>query len=38
MSLRDRCVVTVTAVLASGVLDSSLQGHIQRAKDNGLST
>ena len=37
LSLRDRSVVTVTAVMASGVLDSSLQSHIQRAKDNGVT-
>ncbi len=37
LSPRDRSMVTVTAVLSSGVLDSSLQGHIQRAKDNGVT-
>ncbi|MFE2655123.1 carboxymuconolactone decarboxylase family protein [Brevibacterium sp. NPDC059310] len=36
LSTRDRTIVTVTALMASGVLDSSLQGHIQRAKDNGV--
>lgn len=34
---RERTIVTVTALIASGVLDSSLQGHIQRAKDNGVT-
>jgi len=37
LSTRDRTIVTVTALMASGVLDSSLEGHIQRAKDNGVT-
>jgi 4-carboxymuconolactone decarboxylase len=37
LSLRDRSIITVTALMASGVLDSSLQGHIQRAKNNGVT-
>lgn len=37
LSPRDRSMVTVTALLASGVLDSSLKHHIQRAKDNGVT-
>ncbi|MFV0432440.1 MAG: carboxymuconolactone decarboxylase family protein [Leucobacter sp.] len=37
LSTRDRTIVTVTALMASGVLDSSLQGHIQRAKDNNVT-
>ncbi|MEY8567191.1 carboxymuconolactone decarboxylase family protein [Corynebacterium sp.] len=37
LSARDRSVVTVTAVMASGVLDSSLQAHIERAKHNGVT-
>lgn len=37
LSARDRSVVTVTAVMASGVLDSALQGHIERAKANGVT-
>lgn len=37
LSLRDRSIVTVTALMASGVLDDSLRGHIQRAKDNGVT-
>jgi len=38
LSLRDRSIITVTALMASGVLDSSLQGHIQRAKNNGVTS
>ncbi|MDF1489623.1 carboxymuconolactone decarboxylase family protein [Tessaracoccus caeni] len=37
LPLRERSIVTVTALMASGVLDSSLQHHIQRAKDNGVT-
>ena len=37
LSPHDRSIVTVTAVMSSGVLDSSLQGHIRRAKDNGVT-
>jgi 4-carboxymuconolactone decarboxylase len=37
LSARDRSIVTVTALLASGVLDSSLQHHIERAKSNGVT-
>lgn len=35
LSPRDRSIVTVTALMASGVLDSSLQFHIQNAKNHG---
>ena len=34
LSARDRSVVTVTALMASGVLDSSLKFHILNAKKN----
>jgi 4-carboxymuconolactone decarboxylase len=34
---RDRSVVTVTALLASGALDGSLQHHIGLAKNNGVT-
>ncbi len=37
LSLRDRSVVTVIALMASGVLDSSLQYHIRNAKNNGVT-
>jgi 4-carboxymuconolactone decarboxylase len=37
LPLRDRSIVTVTALMASGVLDGSLQHHIERAKTNGVS-
>lgn len=34
---RDRSLITVTALVAGGVLDSSLQHHMQRAKANGVT-
>ncbi len=37
LSARERSIVTVTALMAGGVLDSSLHGHVQRAKDNGVT-
>ena len=37
LSLRDRSVVTVIALMASGVLDGSLQYHIRNAKNHGVT-
>ncbi|GAA1329574.1 carboxymuconolactone decarboxylase family protein [Brachybacterium rhamnosum] len=37
LPLRERSIVTVTALMASGVLDGSLEHHIQRAKANGVT-
>lgn len=37
LSARDRSIVTVTALMASGVLDSSLRFHIQNAKRYGVT-
>lgn len=37
LSPRIRSIVTVTALMASGVLDSSLQAHIRKARDNGVA-
>lgn len=34
---RDRSIIMVTALMASGVLDSSLQFHIREAKKNGVT-
>lgn len=36
LSLRDRSMVTVTALVASGILDNSLAFHLQTAKTNGI--
>ena len=37
LSARDRSLITVSALMSSGILDSSLKGHIKRAKDNGIT-
>lgn len=37
LSARDRSIVTVTALMASGILDSSLQHHLQNAKKHGVT-
>ena len=37
LSLHDRSIVTVSALVASGVIDSSLKFHIQSAKKNGVT-
>lgn len=37
LSPRDRSVVTVTALAAGGITDSSLAFHLQKAKENGVS-
>ncbi|MGC6173408.1 carboxymuconolactone decarboxylase family protein [Lacrimispora sp. 38-1] len=34
---RDRSIITVTALISSGILDSSLQFHIQYAKNHGVT-
>lgn len=36
LSSRDRSLITVTALLSSGILDSSLQYHIRAARQNGV--
>ena len=37
LSARDRSIVTVTALMASGILDSSLKFHLQNAKNHGVT-
>ena len=37
LSLHDRSIVTVSALVGSGILDSSLKYHIQSAKNNGVT-
>ena len=32
LSLRDRCIVTVTALMAKGITDNSIKCHIENAK------
>lgn len=37
LSPRDRSLITVSALMGSGILDSSLEHHIARAKENGVT-
>lgn len=37
LSARDRCIVTVTALMAGGILDSSLKFHLINAKKHGVT-
>lgn len=37
LSSRDRSLITVTALMAGGILDSSLLHHLQAAKANGIT-
>jgi len=37
LSPRIRSIVTVTALMSAGVLDGSLQHHIERARANGVT-
>lgn len=37
LSLRDRSVVTVVALMAQGLTDSSFQYHLMSAKSNGVT-
>lgn len=37
LSLRDRSLVTVTALMAQGLVDSSFRFHLESAKKNGIS-
>ncbi len=34
---KTRCIVTVVALMAQGITDSSLKYHLQNAKSNGVS-
>ena len=37
LSLRDRSIVTVTALIAQGLVDTSFKYHIMSAKNNGVT-
>lgn len=37
LSLRDRSLITVTALLAGGMIDSSFRYHLETAKKNGIT-
>jgi 4-carboxymuconolactone decarboxylase len=36
-SARSQCLVTVTALVSSGIIDSSLKFHLMEAKKNGIT-
>lgn len=37
LSSRDRSLITISALMAMGILDDSLKAHLQKAKENGLT-
>lgn len=37
INLKTRCIVTVVALMSSGITDSSLKYHIENAKKNGVT-
>lgn len=37
LDLKTRCLITVVALMAQGITDSSLKYHIQNAKDHGVT-
>lgn len=37
LSLRDRSMITVVALMSKGILDSSLKAHLINAKKNGIT-
>jgi len=37
ISLKQRCIITIVALMSSGITDSSLQYHLINAKNNGVS-
>ena len=37
LDLKTRCIITVTALMASGITDSSLVYHLQNAKAHGVT-
>ena len=37
IDLKTRCIVTVTALMASGITDNSLKYHLQNAKNHGVT-
>ena len=37
IDLKTRCIITVVALMSSGVSDSSLKYHLENAKNNGVT-
>lgn len=38
IDLKTRCIITVVALMSSGVTDSSLKYHLENARNNGVTT
>ena len=37
IDIKTRCIITVVALMAQGITDSSLKYHLQNAKNNGVT-
>ena len=37
LSLKERSMITVVALMSKGILDSSLKSHLEKAKKNGIT-
>ncbi len=37
IDLKTRCIITIVALISSGITDSSLKYHLMNAKNNGVS-
>lgn len=37
INLKTRCIITVVALMAQGICDSSMKHHLQNAKNNGVT-
>ena len=37
LPIKTKCIITVVALMAQGITDSSLQHHLQNAKNNGVT-
>lgn len=37
IDVKTRCIITVVALMASGITDSSMEHHLQNAKANGVT-
>ena len=37
LDIKMRCIITVVALISSGIIDSSLKYHLENAKNNGVT-
>ena len=37
LDIKTRCIITVVALISSGIIDSSLKYHLENAKNNGVT-